>query len=192
VDKKLAAERVCARLEKRLANFLGCEVGDLPRLKLGTLINTLFLLLGDTHELGGVLRVDGRRVEDSGQRDCVGHRRDETGRDGNTESGHQLMRELTLDQMGKEISAAIQTLTLVQRKVIGELLLRVEKACWNFEGRKRVNEPKMGPTEFAAEVERLKAEGRLPSLETLLTAIAETRAEFALQILAARRGKKKA
>jgi hypothetical protein len=53
VDKKLAAERVCARLEKRLANFLGCEVGDLPRLKLGTLINTLFLLLGDTHELGG-------------------------------------------------------------------------------------------------------------------------------------------
>jgi hypothetical protein len=33
------------------------------------------------------------------------------------------MRELTLDQIGKEISAAIQTLTLVQRKAIGELLL---------------------------------------------------------------------
>jgi hypothetical protein len=33
------------------------------------------------------------------------------------------MRELTLDQMGKENSAAIQTLTLVQRKAIGELLL---------------------------------------------------------------------
>ena len=34
------------------------------------------------------------------------------------------MREpITLDQMGKEISAAIQTLTLAQRKVIGELLL---------------------------------------------------------------------
>ena len=33
------------------------------------------------------------------------------------------MRELTLDQMGKEISAAIQLLTLAQRKVIGELLL---------------------------------------------------------------------
>ena len=29
------------------------------------------------------------------------------------------MRELTLDQMGKEISAAIQTLTLEQRKAIG-------------------------------------------------------------------------
>jgi len=29
----------------------------------------------------------------------------------------------TLDQTGKEISAAIQTLTLAQRKAIGELLL---------------------------------------------------------------------
>ena len=28
-------------------------MGDLPRFKIGTLINTLFLLLGDTHELGG-------------------------------------------------------------------------------------------------------------------------------------------
>jgi hypothetical protein len=33
------------------------------------------------------------------------------------------MRELTLDQMGKENSAAIQTLTFVQRKAIGEFLL---------------------------------------------------------------------
>jgi hypothetical protein len=53
VDKKIAAERIRARLEKRLANFLQCEAGDLPRFKIGTLINTLFLLLGDTHELGG-------------------------------------------------------------------------------------------------------------------------------------------
>jgi hypothetical protein len=53
VDKKIAAEKIRTRLEKRLANFLGCEVGDLPRMKIGTLINTLFLLLGDTHELGG-------------------------------------------------------------------------------------------------------------------------------------------
>jgi hypothetical protein len=55
-----------------------------------------------------------------------------------------------------------------------------------------MSEPKMGPTEFAAEVEKLKADGRFPSLETLLAAIAETRAEFASKILAARRGKKKA
>jgi hypothetical protein len=54
------------------------------------------------------------------------------------------------------------------------------------------NELKMGPTEFAAEVERLKAEGRFPNLETLLPAIAETRTEFAPRILAARRGKKTA
>jgi hypothetical protein len=52
------------------------------------------------------------------------------------------------------------------------------------------NEPKMGPTEFAAEVERLKAEGKFPNLETLLAAIAETRAEFAPKIRAARRAKK--
>jgi hypothetical protein len=53
VDKKLAAEKIRARLEKRLASFLGCEVGDLPRMKLGTLVHTLFLLLGDSEELGG-------------------------------------------------------------------------------------------------------------------------------------------
>jgi hypothetical protein len=57
---------------------------------------------------------------------------------------------------------------------------------------KATNEPKMGPTEFAAEVERLKAEGKFPTLETLLAAIAEARAEFAPKILAARRGKKTA
>ena len=53
----------------------------------------------------------------------MGHRNAEDGRDGNAKGGYQLMRELKLDQMGKENSAAIQTLTLVQRKVIGELLL---------------------------------------------------------------------
>jgi len=59
-----------------------------------------------------------------------------------------------------------------------------------MKAKKPMSEPKMGPTEFAAEVERLKVEGRFPSLETLLAAIAETRAEFAPKILAARRGKK--
>ena len=53
-----------------------------------------------------------------------------------------------------------------------------------------MSEPKMGPTKFAAEVDRLKAEGRFPSLETLLAAIAETRAEYREKILAARRAKK--
>ena len=53
-----------------------------------------------------------------------------------------------------------------------------------------MSEPKAGPTEFAAEVERLKAEGKFPSVETLLATIAEVRAEFAPKILAARRGSK--
>ena len=55
-----------------------------------------------------------------------------------------------------------------------------------MKAKKRMSEPKMGPTEFAVEVDRLKAEERFPSLETLLAAIAETRAEFAQKILAAR------
>ena len=53
MDKKLAAEKIRARLERRLATFLSCEVGDLPRLKIGTLIHTSFLLWGDGEELGG-------------------------------------------------------------------------------------------------------------------------------------------
>ena len=53
VDKKLAAERIRARLEKRLATFLAGEVGDLPRLRLGELVHTSFLLWGDGEEMGG-------------------------------------------------------------------------------------------------------------------------------------------
>jgi len=69
LDKKVAAEKIRARLEKRLAAFLCCEVGDLPRMKLGTLVHTLFLLLGDSEELGGfhtsmdgVLQLVGREM----------------------------------------------------------------------------------------------------------------------------------
>jgi len=53
VDKKLAADKIRARLERRLATFLSCEVGDLPRMKIGTLVHTSFLLWGDGEELGG-------------------------------------------------------------------------------------------------------------------------------------------
>src|ERR1700722_1372212 len=53
VDKKLAAEKIRKRLEQRLATFLGCEVMDLPRMKIGTLAHMFFLLFGDTQELGG-------------------------------------------------------------------------------------------------------------------------------------------
>ena len=53
MDKKLAAERIRARMERRIATFLGCEVGDLPRMKIGTLVHIHFLLFGDTEDLGG-------------------------------------------------------------------------------------------------------------------------------------------
>ena len=53
-----------------------------------------------------------------------------------------------------------------------------------------MREPKMGPTQFKTEVERLKAAGKMPSLEEVLAAVAKVRAEFVTKILAARRGKK--
>jgi hypothetical protein len=53
MNKELAAQKIRARLERRIANFLGCEVGDLPRMKIGTLVHMLFLLFGDTEDLGG-------------------------------------------------------------------------------------------------------------------------------------------
>ena len=55
-----------------------------------------------------------------------------------------------------------------------------------------MREPKMGPTQFKTEVERLKAAGKMPSLEEVLSAVANVRAEFVPKILAARRGEKKA
>lgn len=52
MDKKLAAEKIRARLEKRVATLLGCEVNDIPLMRLGALVNVLFCLVGDAHELG--------------------------------------------------------------------------------------------------------------------------------------------
>jgi hypothetical protein len=54
-----------------------------------------------------------------------------------------------------------------------------------------MREPKMGPTEMRAEIIRLHREGKMPSLEELLRAVAETRAEYREKILSARRRKKK-
>jgi hypothetical protein len=45
---------------------------------------------------------------------------------------------------------------------------------------------KIGPTEFQAEVERLHAAGKLPSLEEVLGAVAGIRKEYRPQILKAR------
>jgi hypothetical protein len=49
---------------------------------------------------------------------------------------------------------------------------------------------KMGPTEMRAEITRLQREGKMPSLEEVLAAVAQVRAEYREKILAARRGKK--
>ena len=51
--------------------------------------------------------------------------------------------------------------------------------------------PKLGPTQFQAEIKRLKAEGRMPSLVELLDVIAEVRAEYRGEILTARKGRRK-
>ena len=53
-----------------------------------------------------------------------------------------------------------------------------------------MSEPKVGPSDFQKEVERLKAAGQMPSLERLLEVIRETRAEYREKILAARKGER--
>ena len=47
-------------------------------------------------------------------------------------------------------------------------------------------EPKLGPSEFQKEVEKLKAEGKMPTLEDLLGVIGEVRKHYRPKILAAR------
>jgi hypothetical protein len=41
---------------------------------------------------------------------------------------------------------------------------------------------KVGPSDFAAEIERLKDAGKLPTLEQVLDAVAETRETYAPKI----------
>lgn len=48
---------------------------------------------------------------------------------------------------------------------------------------------KIGPSDFKAEAERLHAAGKLPKLEDLLDAVADTRKEYAPKILDARKQK---
>jgi len=49
-----------------------------------------------------------------------------------------------------------------------------------------MSEPKVGPSDFQAEVERLHAAGKLPKLEELLGAVGDIRKEYAPKILKAR------
>lgn len=49
-----------------------------------------------------------------------------------------------------------------------------------------MSESKVGPTQFAAEVARLQAEGKMPPLHEVLGAVADSRKKFAGKILDAR------
>ncbi len=53
MDRQLVAEKIRARLEKRIADILECKPSELPRMKLGTCLHFLFLLKGDSEEIGG-------------------------------------------------------------------------------------------------------------------------------------------
>jgi len=46
---------------------------------------------------------------------------------------------------------------------------------------------KVGPTQFQQEVDRLKAAGKLPALDEVLGAVAETRKKYRPQILDSRK-----
>ena len=52
-----------------------------------------------------------------------------------------------------------------------------------------MSEKKFGPSDFQAEVERLRAAGKLPTLEQVLDAVAETRRKYADKIRKARHQK---
>ncbi len=53
LNKKLAAEKIRAHLEGRIARLLGCEPTDLPRMKIGSMAHMLFLLIGDSEVMPG-------------------------------------------------------------------------------------------------------------------------------------------
>ena len=50
-----------------------------------------------------------------------------------------------------------------------------------------INQAKFGPTQFQEEVERLQREGKMPSLEAVLSAVGEIREIYRPRILAARK-----
>lgn len=49
-----------------------------------------------------------------------------------------------------------------------------------------MSEKKLGPSEFQAEIERLEAEGKLPTLDEVLNVVAEARQKYLPKILEAR------
>ena len=53
MDKKIAAEKIRVLLEGRIARLLGCAVGDLHSMKIGSMAHFLFLLVGDSEVMPG-------------------------------------------------------------------------------------------------------------------------------------------
>ena len=53
MDKKIAAEKIRALLEARVARMIGCAAADLPTLKIGSMAHFLFLLIGDSEAMPG-------------------------------------------------------------------------------------------------------------------------------------------
>lgn len=53
MDKKIAAEKIRALLEARVARMIGCDAADLRTLKIGSMAHFLFLLIGDSEAMPG-------------------------------------------------------------------------------------------------------------------------------------------
>jgi hypothetical protein len=106
-----------------------------------------------------------------------------------TEGGNQLMEPMTLAEVGLvlvQVSRESADHGPINRGNVGEVQVKESKNAKILP----IRALKLGPTQFQAEVERLQASGRMPSLEKLLAAVADTRGEYREKILAARkRGK---
>jgi hypothetical protein len=53
VDKTLAAKKIRALLEGRVARLLDCKPEELPPMKIGSMAHFLFLLMGDSEVMPG-------------------------------------------------------------------------------------------------------------------------------------------
>ena len=51
--KKLAADKIRALLEARVARMIGCDANDLHWMKIGSMAHFLFLLVGDSEVMPG-------------------------------------------------------------------------------------------------------------------------------------------
>ena len=95
MDKKIAAEKIRALLEGRIARLLGCDVGDLHSMKIGSMAHFLFLLIGDSEVMPGFNTSDGRF--EGFDRLRIDVERGEDGSGGrSTEGGNQLMEPMML------------------------------------------------------------------------------------------------